>query len=247
MPKPSAQMPKHVAIVMDGNGRWAKQRGRARTFGHHRGARSARRAIEFCARNDIPNLTLFAFSSENWSRPAEEVGMLMKLFLRALRTEIKELKEHGVKLRFIGDTTRFSGPLQEAMREGTAETAGGTKLCLNVAVNYGGRWDLVQAAQKVAKQVELGQLKADQVTESTFAAHLTLADIPEPDLFIRTSGESRISNFLLWQLAYTELYFTPLLWPDFDESAFDQAIAAFQGRERRFGLISEQLEALEGA
>lgn len=243
----SGGMPQHVAIVMDGNGRWAKQRGRARTFGHHRGARAARRAVEYCVRNDIPNLTLFAFSSENWSRPADEVGVLMKLFMRALRTEIRELKKHGVRLRFIGDLDRFSAPLQKAMREGMADTAAGTKVCLNVAVNYGGRWDLTQAAQKVAAEVERGELKADEVDEQAFARHLALADCEEPDLFIRTSGETRISNFLLWQLAYTELYFTPILWPDFDEQAFDEAVAAFRKRERRFGMVSEQLGQAAGA
>jgi len=247
MQEPSGAMPQHVAIVMDGNGRWAKQRGRARTFGHHRGARAARSAVEYCVRNNIPNLTLFAFSSENWSRPADEVGVLMKLFMRALRTEIRDLKKHGVRLRFIGDLSKFSVPLQKAMREGIADTAQGQKVCLNIAVNYGGRWDLVQAAQQIAQSVERGELKAADVDESSFSQHLALADIAEPDLFIRTSGETRISNFLLWQLAYTELYFTPLLWPDFDHAAFDDAVAAFRKRERRFGLVSEQLEHAAGA
>ncbi len=247
MPGPSGVMPQHVAIVMDGNGRWAKQRGRARTFGHHRGARATRSAVEYCVRNDIPNLTLFAFSSENWSRPAEEVGVLMKLFMRALRTEIRELKKHGVRLRFIGDLSRFSGPLQKAMEDGIAETAQGTKVCLNIAVNYGGRWDLVQAARQVARAVERGEIKADDVAEEHFSQYLTLSDTVEPDLFIRTSGETRISNFLLWQLAYTELYFTELLWPDFDDAAFDAAITAFRKRERRFGVLSEQLERAAGA
>ncbi len=247
MQEPSGPMPQHVAIVMDGNGRWAKERGRARTFGHHRGARAARAAVEYCVRHDIPNLTLFAFSSENWSRPADEVGVLMKLFMRALRTEIRDLKKHGVQLRFIGDLGRFSAPLQKAMHGGISETAGGAKVCLNIAVNYGGRWDLVQAAQKLAFEVERGEVKAADVSEQHLSRHLALADIPEPDLFIRTSGETRISNFLLWQLAYTELYFTPLLWPDFDAAAFDAAVAAFRKRERRFGLVSEQLEAQNGA
>lgn len=247
MQEPSVAMPQHVAIVMDGNGRWAKQRGRARTFGHHRGARSARSAVEYCVRNNIPNLTLFAFSSENWSRPAAEVGVLMKLFMRALRTEIRELKKHGVRLRFIGDLSKFSKPLQKAMHEGVAETAQGRKVSLNIAVNYGGRWDLVQAAQQVATAVEKGELSSAEVDETTFSRYLALSDLPEPDLFIRTSGETRISNFLLWQLAYTELYFTQLLWPDFDHAAFDDAVAAFRKRERRFGLVSEQLEQPAGA
>lgn len=243
----SGVVPQHVAIVMDGNGRWAKQRGRARTFGHHRGARATRNAVEYCVRNNIPNLTLFAFSSENWSRPADEVGVLMKLFLRALRTEIRELRKHGVKLRFIGDLSQFSETLQKAMRAGVAETAMGSKVCLNIAVNYGGRWDLVQAAKKIAFAVERGELSANEVNEQNFSEHLCLSDIPEPDLFIRTSGETRISNFLLWQLAYTELYFTPLLWPDFDSAAFDEALVAFRRRERRFGLISEQIGKAAGA
>lgn len=247
MQEPSGVMPQHVAIVMDGNGRWAKQRGRARTFGHHRGARAARRAVEYCVRHNIPNLTLFAFSSENWSRPADEVGVLMKLFMRALRTEIRELKKHGVRLRFVGDLSKFSEPLQKAMREGIADTEQGTKVCLNIAVNYGGRWDIVQAAQQVAQEVESGTLKASDVSEATFSKYLALSDRDEPDLFIRTSGETRISNFLLWQLAYTELYFTQLLWPDFDEAAFDDAIVAFRKRERRFGMVSEQLEQVAGA
>lgn len=242
MEEPSDVMPQHVAIVMDGNGRWAKQRGRARTFGHHRGARATRQAVEYCVRNNIPNLTLFAFSSENWSRPAMEVSVLMKLFMRALRTEIRDLKKNGVKLCFVGDLSKFSEPLQKAMRKGVEDTAGGTAVCLNIAVNYGGRWDLVQAAQRVAQEVERGELKASEVDEAAFARHLALADVAEPDLFIRTSGETRISNFLLWQLAYTELYFTPLLWPDFDSAAFDEAILVFRQRERRFGLVSEQLE-----
>jgi len=240
-------MPQHVAIVMDGNGRWAKSRGKPRAFGHRRGARAARAAVEYCVRGGIPNLTLFAFSSENWSRPEEEVNLLMTLFLRALRNEVKDLVKHGVRLRFAGDLSRFSPALQQAMAQAVADTAAGTKLNLHIAVNYGGRWDIVQAAKALANRVQTGELDAASIDTELFASQLSLSDVPEPDLFIRTGGEVRISNFLIWQLAYTELVFTDVMWPDFDADAFEHAVIRFNRVQRRFGQTGEQVEAVGGA
>ncbi|MEM7376621.1 MAG: polyprenyl diphosphate synthase [Pseudomonadota bacterium] len=246
-PLASLRMPAHVAIVMDGNGRWAKRRGKPRTYGHRRGARAARAAVEFCVRNGISNLTLFAFSSENWSRPAEEVNVLMTLFLRALKNEVRDLIKYSVRLRFIGDLSRFSPQLQDAMHKAVHDTGGGQKLNLHIAVNYGGRWDLTQAARRLAEQVERGELMADEIDEERLRGALSLADVPEPDLFIRTGGEVRISNFLIWQLAYTELYFTDLMWPDFDAAAFHAAVARFNDVQRRFGQTDEQVQASQSA
>ncbi len=240
-------MPQHVAIVMDGNGRWAKQRGKPRTYGHRRGARAARAAVEHCVRLGIPNLTLFAFSSENWSRPVEEVNVLMTLFLRALRNEVKDLVKYGVRLRFVGDVTQLSPALQQAMARAVEDTSAGTKLNLNIAVNYGGRWDIVQAAKSLAEQVRRGELEPDAIDAGLFQRHVCLGDLPEPDLFIRTGGEVRISNFLIWQLAYTELHFTACMWPDFGAEEFDVAIASFNRVQRRFGQTGEQVEAVGGA
>lgn len=241
---PSLQqlVPKHVAIIMDGNGRWAKQRGKLRTFGHKAGAESVRRAVAFARRNGIKSLTLFAFSSENWQRPEKEVSVLMDLFMTVLKREVKKLHENDIKLRIVGDKSRFSERLQRQIREAEEKTAGNRMLTLNVAANYGGQWDIVQAAQRLAKKVEVRELSSDEISAPLFAEHLQLADQPTPDLLIRTGGECRISNFILWQAAYAELYFTPVLWPDFDDHAFSQAIAEFAKRERRFGLTSEQLD-----
>jgi len=239
--------PAHIAIVMDGNGRWAKKRKRPRSMGHKAGKKALRACIEHCVSLAIPTLTVFAFSSENWKRPAGEVSRLMDLFLRALDKEAFELHEHGVRLRFIGDKSAFKATLQAKMAEAESLTAGNTRMTVNIAVNYGGRWDITQAATRMAAGlIASGQSPAD-IDEQQFSSYLALADSPDPDLFIRTGGEMRISNFLLWQAAYTEFFFTPVLWPDFDQDTLNQAIAAFQGRERRFGHTSEQLKEGAGA
>jgi len=229
---------------MDGNGRWAKARSRPRVFGHKAGVAAVRAIVESCLRRKIEVLTLFAFSSENWSRPRTEVRALMNLFMLALQKETAELKANGVRLRFIGDLSRFSTALREQMLEVQAATAVNALLTLNIAVNYGGRWEIVAAAKQIAEAVLAGRLALDAVDESSFTRFTTLADLPDPDLFIRTGGEYRISNFLLWHLAYTELYVTSALWPDFDDAAFALALADYAGRERRFGQTSEQLKAV---
>lgn len=240
-----AERPSHIAIVMDGNGRWAERRKRPRTFGHQAGQKALRRVVEHCGRINVPNLTVFAFSSENWRRPRGEVSRLMELFMRALDKETRELHENGVRLRFIGDIDRFSPELQERVRAATALTSGNSRMTLNVAVNYGGRWDIADTARRIAEDVAAGRLEPGQVDERLFGERVALGDSPEPDLFIRTGGEMRISNFLLWQCAYTEFYFTPTLWPDFDGAALDEAIAAYRVRERRFGRTGDQ--ARQGA
>lgn len=237
-------LPKHVAIIMDGNGRWAEQRGKARTNGHKAGAKAVRKAVAFARRNGIQALTLFAFSSENWKRPAIEVKVLMELFATVLNREVDELNQHGVRLKIVGDTSKFSTRLQEKIRQAEQATANNTNMILNIAANYGGRWDIMQAAAAFAKQVEQGTARADQLDEATLAKYLTMQDCPEPDLLIRTGGDVRISNFLLWQLAYAELYFCDTLWPDFDDTVFAQAINCFVTRERRFGLTSQQIKKL---
>jgi len=241
------QQPRHIAVIMDGNGRWARRRFAPRTEGHRAGVRAARTIIEACAERGIEALTLFAFSSENWQRPASEVGVLMDLFLRALRAEVGRLNDNGVCVRFIGDRSGFNRTLCEEMQRAEFATAANNVLNLNIAVGYGGRWDITQAARALAAEVETGRLGADRITTEDLAARLSLADLPEPDLFIRTGGERRISNYLLWQLAYTELWFTDVLWPDFDTASLDEAIAFFRGRQRRFGRTSEQLEQFDHA
>jgi len=223
---------------MDGNGRWAARKRRPRTFGHQAGVKAVRRTIEFCLKNGIPHLTLFAFSSENWQRPEQEVQRLMELFMRALEKEVPQLHENNVRLTFIGDLSRFSGRLQEKMHKVAALTASNRSLHLNIAINYGGRWDILQAAQRLAEAVQEGSIDPKTLTETDFSQFIALGDSPDPDLLIRTGGEQRISNFLLWQLAYTELWFTETLWPDFDAEQLDLAIADFQRRERRFGKIN---------
>ena len=237
-----AAIPDHIAIVMDGNGRWAKKRNRPRSMGHQAGLKTLRATIEHCVRLGVGTLTVFAFSSENWNRPAGEISRLMEIFLRALDKEAGELHENGICLRFIGDKTAFKPAIQKKMLEAEVLTAGNTRLVANIAVNYGGRWDITQAATQVAKAVAEGNLSADDLDENQFGHFLALANSPDPDLFIRTGGEMRISNFLLWQSAYTEFYFTAVLWPDFDSQALDQAITAFQSRERRYGRTSDQLK-----
>ena len=235
-------IPGHIAIVMDGNGRWAKKRNRPRSMGHQAGLKALKKTIHNCVRLGIKTLTIFAFSSENWGRPESEVSRLMELFLRALDKEVDELHRNGVCVRFIGDLTAFNPVIQAKMSAAQTLTSDNKSLVANVAVNYGGRWDITQAAMRMAKAVTAGSLSLNEVDEPGFAKFLALADSPDPDLFIRTGGEMRISNFLLWQSAYTEFYFTPVLWPDFDERSLDQAIAAFQSRERRFGQTSEQVK-----
>ncbi len=228
---------------MDGNGRWAKARHRPRSIGHRAGARAANLCIDACLQHGIEALTLFAFSRENWQRPDEEVNALMQLFLRALDREVDELHRRGVRLRFIGERTGFSGHIQQRMAHGEALTASNNRLQLTIAADYSGRWDLVQAARKLAAEVATGTLQPDAIDESRLAAALTLSKLPDPDLFIRTGGDMRISNFFLWQMAYCELYFTPTLWPDFDATELARALDAFAARERRFGRTSEQLQA----
>jgi undecaprenyl diphosphate synthase len=234
-------LPRHVAIVMDGNGRWARQRHRPRTFGHRAGQKSVRGAIEFCLRNGIGALTLFAFSSENWRRPPREVGALMELFLRALDREVDELHGHGVRIRFIGELSAFAAPLRDRMHAATTRTAGNAKLALSIAVNYGGRWDIANAARQAALAAQRGELDAQAIDERSLAPFFCLSDLAPVDLFIRTGGEQRISNFLLWQLAYSEFVFSNVLWPDFDQECLRRAVEDFAQRERRFGRTSAQI------
>ena len=234
-------VPRHVAIVMDGNGRWAQQRHRPRLVGHRAGARAVKRSVEFCLEKGISALTLFAFSSENWNRPAEEVGGLMKLFLGALDREVDELHRLGARLRFIGERDRFDATILARMQAAEGLTAGNNRLHLNIAASYGGRQDIARAARALAEDVAAGRLRPDQIDEDALGARVALADLPAPDLFIRTGGELRISNFLLWQLAYSELWFTDALWPDVDAAVLQAALDDFARRERRFGLTSAQV------
>lgn len=238
---PGQQLPRHVAMIMDGNGRWAQQRGKLRVFGHQAGVATVREVVRLSRLWGIQSLTLYAFSSENWRRPADEVGLLMELFLKVLQKEVKRLNSNGVRLRIIGDVSRFSDKLQGRIRDAEAATAGNNGLTLNIAANYGGRWEIAEAARQLAAQVASGDLSADQIDEERLGAAMTTAGQPELDLLIRTGGDCRVSNYLLWQLAYAELYFTPVLWPDFDEAAYAAAIDAFVGRERRFGQTGEQV------
>lgn len=240
-------LPRHVAIIMDGNGRWAQQRHLPRFAGHKAGVEAVRDIVKACGEKGIEVLTLFAFSSENWRRPQKEVGLLMDLFLTALEYEVKKLHKNEAQLRIIGDTSAFPAKIQKRIQEAESLTSGNKKLILNIAANYGGKWDITQAVQQVAHKVREGELAPGQITEDTISSHLCMRDIPEPDLFIRTGGEKRISNFLIWQLAYTELYFTDVLWPDFDRKELDKALVSFAGRQRRFGRTGEQVEQLKHA
>ena len=243
LPEVSA-VPRHVAIIMDGNGRWARKRLMPRVAGHQRGVEAVRSVIRMARQKGISHLTLFAFSSENWRRPSDEVTFLMRLFKRALQREIERLDSNNIQFRVIGDLDRFDAELVDLIRAGEARTAHNDGLVLTVAANYGGRWDIMQAVRRMlAKRPELA---AGDFSEEDLRAELQLTDAPEPDLFIRTGGERRISNFLLWQLAYTELYFTDTLWPDFDEAAFELALASYRQRERRFGRTSAQVFAAQG-
>ena len=233
-----ATLPRHVAIIMDGNGRWARKRYLPRFAGHRRGVETVRDTVKYCLERGIEFLTLFAFSSENWRRPEEEVTLLMQLFVRALQQEVSRLDRNGVRLRVVGDLSRFDPDLQSLILASEQQTAGNEKLTLTIAANYGGRWDILQAVNRMAME---HPEKQGAWTESDLAPFLAMSYAPEPDLFIRTGGEERVSNFLLWQLAYAEFYFTDTLWPDFDSAAFSTAITSFQQRERRFGRTSEQL------
>ena len=232
------KVPQHVAIIMDGNGRWAKKRFLPRVAGHKKGLDALRTAVQACIRRNVEYLTVFAFSSENWRRPADEVSFLMGLFSSALENEIEKLRENGVRLKLIGDLSRFEPRLVEMIRRGEKVTSDNTRLTLTIAANYGGRWDIIQAVNAMCKE---RPERLGNYTESDFAPYLAMAYAPEPDLFIRTGGEQRISNFLLWQLAYTEFFFTDTLWPEFDAARLDAAVDSYQHRERRFGRTSEQL------
>jgi undecaprenyl diphosphate synthase len=227
---------------MDGNGRWARQRGLPRTAGHREGVKSVRAVVEESMRRGVATLTLFAFSSENWRRPRTEVNILMELFMSALRSESKRLNENQVRLLVIGERRSFSDKLQKRIAEAESLTADNTRLNLQVAANYGGRWDIVQAARQLAHEAQAGQLDPSQIDERLLAQHLSFPDLPEPDLFIRTGGEQRLSNFVLWQSAYSELYFSDVLWPDFDAVAYGLALDDYARRQRRFGRTGEQVE-----
>ncbi len=243
--EPESRLPRHVAIIMDGNGRWARRRMLPRHAGHRAGVKSVRMAVEQCARRGIEVLTLFAFSSENWARPKEEVNQLMELFMSALRSELKRLQKNRVRLRIIGERAAFPEKLQRRIADAEQATTGNDGLLLQIAANYGGRWDITQGVRRLAEQVRDGELDPQDIDEQRLAAELSFADQPDPDLFIRTGGEQRISNFILWQSAYSELYFSELLWPDFDVDEFDRVLADYAGRQRRFGKTGEQVAGLK--
>ncbi len=235
-------VPRHIAIIMDGNNRWAKQRGLRGVEGHKEGARAVRATVENCARAGVEVLTVYAFSSENWRRPPDEVNALMELFLTALTDEVPDLHKNGIQLRFIGDLSAFAPHLREKMLQSVTMTAGNERMVFAVAVNYGGQWDVANAARLLAEQVEQGKLRSQDITPELMQHYVALGELPPPDLCIRTGGDHRISNFLLWQLAYAELYFAELFWPDFDNDALMAAIEEYRGRQRRFGRTSEQIE-----
>ncbi|MET0288875.1 MAG: polyprenyl diphosphate synthase [Pseudoxanthomonas sp.] len=236
-------LPRHLAVIMDGNGRWAQQRRRPRAIGHRAGARAVNVCIDFCLQRGIAALTLFAFSSENWGRPEDEVGALMKLFMGALDREVDELHRRGVQVRFIGERSRFSDAIRMRMANAEQLTAGNRALVLSIAASYGGRQDIATAARALAEDVAAGRLRPQDISETLLSQRMALADLPAPDLFIRTGGDHRISNFLLWQLAYTELWFTDILWPDLNPELLQRAMDDFANRERRFGLTGAQVTA----
>lgn len=245
-PDKFSNMPRHVAIIMDGNNRWAKSRGLSGVRGHHAGVESVRAVIKRAAEHHLEAITLFAFSSENWKRPAQEVSALMELFIMALKREVSRLHKNGIRLCIVGDRSKLSSSLNRAIDRAEHLTRHNQGLKLIVAVNYGGRWDIASAAQRLARQVEEGQLSSGDIDEALFEREMSATGIPEVDLCIRTSGEQRISNFILWQMAYAEFYFSPLYWPDFDGDAFDEALSVYSGRKRRFGMTDEQIE-VQGA
>jgi len=233
--------PRHIAIIMDGNGRWAQKRFMPRAVGHQAGVKAVRKIVEYCATHNVEVLTLFAFSSENWRRPEAEVSLLMALFMATLQREINKLDRNSIRLRFIGDRSAFSEKLQQKMAEGEAQTKNNKALTLVIAANYGGHWDMCQAFLQVQKKMAAGELKTEDINDQLINQYLSTAGLPDPDLFIRTGGEQRVSNFMLWQLAYAELYFTATLWPDFDQNSLEDAIKSFRSRQRRFGHTSEQV------
>ena len=233
--------PQHIVVVMDGNGRWAKKRHLPRTKGHYEGVKATRRLVEACVKKQIPALTIFAFSSENWKRPEQEVSSLMSLFVTTLQSEVESLHKQNIRVRFIGECSAFPEKLQKKIKQTRQLTENNTGLQLNIAVNYGGRWDIAQACQTIARQLQQGEISLDDINAERVNQYVCLSELPEPDLFIRTGGEQRISNFLNWQLAYTELYFTDTLWPDFDEADLQQAISWYGERQRRFGKTGEQI------
>ncbi|EJG2018231.1 isoprenyl transferase [Vibrio parahaemolyticus] len=240
----SDSLPKHIAIIMDGNGRWAKSRGKPRVFGHKKGVNAVRKTVAAASKLGIKAMTLFAFSSENWRRPEEEVGLLMELFITVLSSEVKKLHKNNLQLRVIGDTSRFSERLQKKIVEAENLTASNTGMVINIAANYGGKWDITEAAKALALKARNGEIRVEDINEQLITEHLTMADLPDVDLLIRTSGECRISNFMLWQMAYAEMYFTPEFWPEFDEDSLVEAVTWFINRERRFGCTGEQVKAL---
>ncbi len=237
-----ARVPQHIAIIMDGNGRWAKKKGLPRVFGHRAGVKSVREVTEAAAQIGVKYLTLYAFSTENWSRPPAEVTALMGLLVETIRGEIRDLKKNGVRLQAIGDLEKLPPASLQALREGMAETAGNERITLVLALNYSAKWEILRAAQQLAEQAKSGQLLPEKIGETEFENALATRGIPNPELLIRTSGEARISNFLLWQIAYSELYFTPVFWPDFGKEELHKAILDYQSRERRFGKTSEQIQ-----
>jgi len=234
--------PNHIAVVMDGNGRWAKKRFLPRFAGHKSGLNATRDIVQSCSDLGIKALTLFAFSSENWKRPKLEVRLLMDLFASSLQKEITRLHDNNVRIRFIGELSAFSKKLQKIIANSEQQTAENSGLELRVAVNYGGRWDITQAMQKISSALMKGDISQDDISQDLISSYMSLSELPDPDLFIRTGGEQRISNFLLWQLAYSEMYFTETLWPDFDKAELDKALEAFSGRQRRFGKTGDQVE-----
>lgn len=240
----SEVLPQHIAIIMDGNGRWAKERGKPRVFGHKKGVGAVRNTITTASKLGINAITLFAFSSENWRRPEEEVGVLMELFITVLSSEVKRMHRNNLRLQIVGDVSRFSQRLQNKIEQAEALTKNNTGMVLNVAANYGGKWDITQATKHLAHQVAKGQLAPEDITEEMLGQHVMMSDLPDVDLLIRTSGECRISNFLLWQMAYAEMYFTPIYWPEFGEDSLIEAISWFVNRERRFGCTGEQIKQL---
>jgi len=234
-------LPRHVAVIMDGNGRWAQRRALPRHLGHRAGAKAVRATVEGCARRGIEALTIFAFSSENWQRPQDEVSRLMELFVESIDKEVDELHRNGIRVRFIGDLSRLRAGLGAKIAAAESRTAANQRMTLYVAISYGGRWDIVEAARRLAARAVTGEIRPEAIDETLFADQLQLAGAPEPDLFIRTGGETRISNFLLWNLAYSELYFCDTLWPDFDDAALDAALRFYASRRRRFGLTDAQV------
>ncbi len=240
--KKSGEIPKHIAIIMDGNGRWAKKRGLPRVAGHREGVKSVRDVVEACAQLGVKYLTLFAFSTENWRRPKEEIDTLMKLLVRTLHSETENLHKNDIKLIAIGDIEALPKEVRKELKEAIEKTKNNKRMVLNLALSYSGRWEIIEAVREIARDVKRGKIRIEEIDDKLFSNYLKTAGIPDPDLLIRTSGEFRISNFLLWQLAYTELYITDCLWPDFRRKHLYEAIRDYQRRERRFGMISEQIK-----